>query len=53
LITAKGLEKIYEIKLSDDEKALLQKTIASVKKTTEETNLYSRPGAGKTIREAH
>jgi malate dehydrogenase len=39
LITAKGLEKIYEIKLTDEENALLQKTIASVKKTTEETKL--------------
>jgi malate dehydrogenase len=39
LITAKGLEKIYEIKLSAEENALLQKTIASVKKTTEETKL--------------
>jgi malate dehydrogenase len=39
LITAKGLEKIYEIKLSAEENALLQKTIASVKKTTEETRL--------------
>jgi malate dehydrogenase len=39
LITAKGLEKIYEIKLTEDENALLQKTIASVKKTTEETKL--------------
>jgi malate dehydrogenase len=39
LITSKGLEKIYEIKLTEDENALLQKTIASVKKTTEETKL--------------
>jgi malate dehydrogenase len=39
LITAKGLEKIYEIKLTEEENALLQKTIASVKKTTEETKL--------------
>jgi malate dehydrogenase len=39
LITAKGLEKIYEIKLTEDENALLQKTIVSVKKTTEETKL--------------
>ena len=39
LLTAKGLEKIYEIKLTEDENALLQKTIASVKKTTEETKL--------------
>lgn len=39
LIGAKGLEKIYEIQLTDDEKAMLQKTIASVRKTTEETKL--------------
>src|SRR5512136_2055147 len=39
LISAKGLEKIYEIKLTPEENALLQKTIASVKKTTEETKL--------------
>jgi len=39
LISAKGLEKIYEIKLTAEENALLQKTIASVKKTTEETKL--------------
>lgn len=39
LIGAKGLEKIFEIQLTDDEKAMLQKTIASVRKTTEETKL--------------
>jgi malate dehydrogenase len=39
LISAKGLEKILEIKLADDEKAMLVKTIASVQKTTEETKL--------------
>jgi malate dehydrogenase len=39
LITAKGLEKIYEIKLTDEEKSALQKTAASVKKTVEETKL--------------
>jgi malate dehydrogenase len=39
LIGGKGLEKIYEIKLTADEDALFQKTIASVKKTTEETKL--------------
>jgi malate dehydrogenase len=38
-IGAMGLEKIYEIKLTEEENALLQKTIASVKKTTEETKL--------------
>jgi malate dehydrogenase len=39
LITAKGIEKIYEIKLSEEEKAQLQKTAAAVKKTVEETKL--------------
>ena len=39
LITAKGIEKVYEIKLTADEDALLQKTIVSVKKTAEETKL--------------
>jgi len=39
LIGAKGLEKIYEIKLAEDEKAQLEKTISSVKKTVEETKL--------------
>jgi len=39
LIGAKGIEKILEIKLADDEKAMLQKTIASVTKTVQETKL--------------
>ncbi|MGB8951359.1 MAG: malate dehydrogenase [Candidatus Aminicenantales bacterium] len=39
MITAKGVEKIYEIKLTDEEMALLQKTAAGVKKTVEETKL--------------
>jgi len=39
LIGAKGMEKIYEIKLAADEAALLQKTAAGVKKTVEETKL--------------
>ncbi len=39
MISASGVEKIYEIKLTEDENALLQKTIAGVKKTTEETKL--------------
>jgi len=38
-IGAKGIEKIYEIKLTDEESAMLQKTIAGVKKTAEETKL--------------
>ncbi|MHB8054658.1 MAG: malate dehydrogenase [Candidatus Aminicenantales bacterium] len=39
MISAKGVEKIYEIKLTEDENALLQKTITSVIKTCEETKL--------------
>jgi malate dehydrogenase len=39
MIGAKGLEKIFEIKLTDDERAMLDKTVASVRKTTEETKL--------------
>jgi malate dehydrogenase len=39
LISAKGVEKIFEIKLNDEEKALLQKTVEGVKKTVEETKL--------------
>jgi malate dehydrogenase len=39
LIGAKGLEKIYEIKLDEEEKAQLDKTVSSVKKTVEETKL--------------
>jgi malate dehydrogenase len=39
MISAKGVEKIYEIKLTEDETALLQKTISGVKKTAEETKL--------------
>ncbi len=39
LIGAKGLEKIYEIKLNEEESAQLRKTITSVSKTVEETKL--------------
>jgi malate dehydrogenase len=39
MISAKGVEKIFEIKLSDEEKAQLQKTVDTVKKTVEETKL--------------
>jgi malate dehydrogenase len=39
LIGGKGIEKIYEIKLSDEEKAQLAKTVAAVEKTVEETKL--------------
>jgi malate dehydrogenase len=39
LISAKGLEKIYEIKLTGEEKAMLDKTATSVRKTVQETQL--------------
>jgi malate dehydrogenase len=39
MIGAKGMERIYEIKLSDDEKAMLQKTVGGVQKTVGETKL--------------
>jgi len=39
MISAKGVEKIYEINLTEEENALLQKTIVGVKKTAEETKL--------------
>jgi malate dehydrogenase len=39
LIGANGLEKIYEIKLTEEEKAMLEKTVASVRKTVAETKL--------------
>jgi len=39
LISHKGMEKIFEIKLTDDEKAMLQKTVVGVTKTVEETKL--------------
>jgi malate dehydrogenase len=39
LISAKGVEKIFEIALTDDEKAMLQKTVGVVQKTVEETKL--------------
>jgi malate dehydrogenase len=39
MISGQGVEKIYEMKLSDEEKAMLQKTVAVVKKTVEETKL--------------
>ena len=39
MISAKGMEKIYEIKLNDEEKAMLSKTVDAVKKTVEETKL--------------
>jgi malate dehydrogenase len=39
LISAKGMEKIYEIQLNDEEKAMLQKTVGVVQKTVAETKL--------------
>jgi malate dehydrogenase len=39
LIGAKGVEKIFEIKLTDDENAMLQKTAVVVKNTVAETKL--------------
>jgi malate dehydrogenase len=39
MISGKGMEKIYEIKLDDEEKAMLQKTVGVVQKTVEETKL--------------
>ena len=39
LISHKGMEKIFEIKLTEAEKAMLQKTMTGVTKTVEETKL--------------
>ncbi|MFH0793858.1 MAG: malate dehydrogenase, partial [bacterium] len=39
MISAKGIEKIYEIKLSDEEKAMLAKTVAGVTKTVAECKM--------------
>ena len=39
LISSKGIEKVFEIQLTADEKAMLDKTCASVRKTVEETKL--------------
>ncbi|MFC2160806.1 malate dehydrogenase [Acidobacteriota bacterium] len=38
LIGAKGMEKIYEIKLTEDEKTMLQTTLEAVQKTVDECN---------------
>lgn len=38
LISAKGMEKIFEIKLTDDEKAMLQTTLEAVQTTIDECN---------------
>ncbi|MCK4335235.1 MAG: malate dehydrogenase [Candidatus Aenigmarchaeota archaeon] len=39
LITAKGMEKIFEIELTDEEKALLETTKDAVQKTVDECNV--------------
>ena len=39
MISAKGMEQIFEIKLTDEEKAMLEKTVGVVTKTVEETKL--------------
>jgi len=39
MVSAKGMEKVYEITLNDEEKAMLQKTVGVVQKTVEETKL--------------
>ncbi len=39
LIGAKGIEQIYEIKLTAEENAMLQKTVASVTKTVQECKI--------------
>ena len=36
LISAKGVEKIYEVKLNDEEKAMLETTLSAVQKTVDE-----------------
>ncbi len=38
LIGAQGMEKIFEIKLTEDEKAMLQTTLEAVQKTVDECN---------------
>lgn len=40
LISAKGMEKIYEISLADDEKEMLQKTLEAVQKTAAECDTF-------------
>lgn len=39
LIGAKGMEKVFEIQLTEEEKAMMAKTVASVTKTVAETKL--------------
>ncbi len=39
LITAKGVEKIFEIELTDEERALLENTKGAVQKTVDECNV--------------
>jgi malate dehydrogenase len=40
LISAKGMEKIYEISLADNEKEMLQKTLEAVQKTAAECDTF-------------
>ena len=46
LISAQGVEKIFEISLTDDEKAMLIKTAAGVRKTVEECKIRQEIGSG-------
>jgi malate dehydrogenase len=39
VIGAGGVERVLELKLSDEERALVQKSLESVKKTVAETKL--------------
>jgi malate dehydrogenase len=39
MVSGKGVEKIYEIKLNDEEKAMLQKTVEVVQNTVAETKV--------------
>ena len=39
MIGAGGVEKIIEVDLNDDEKAMLAKSVESVRKSVAETNL--------------
>jgi malate dehydrogenase len=41
-IGAGGIEKIYEIKLNDEEKAMLQKTVDEVQKTVKECKIEAK-----------
>jgi malate dehydrogenase len=39
LISAKGVEKVFQIRLTDEEKTMLAKTVAGVRKTVEECKI--------------